>query len=148
MFEAAPAPSIEAKRGSYLQVPPPLVAWRQRPEKTTYKEVRSHCPVTYGLEIFGDRWSLLIVRDIGKGAVTTIEAVGQTPKAKALPQAWVELEVPHCGSCQSGQIMSAAALLAQTPKPTDADIDAAMSGNVCRCGTYQRIRAAIHRAAG
>ena len=63
-------------------------------------------------------------------------------------EAWLDLEVVQCGYCQSGQIMSAAALLADTPKPSDADIDAAMSGNVCRCGTYQRIRAAIHRAAG
>jgi isoquinoline 1-oxidoreductase alpha subunit len=63
-----------------------------------------------------------------------------------LQKAWLELEVVQCGYCQSGQIMSAAALLAGTPKPSDADIDAAMTGNVCRCGTYQRIRAAIHRA--
>ena len=77
----------------------------------------------------------------------TIEAVGQTPQGKALQQAWLDLEVVQCGYCQSGQIMSAAALLASTPKPSDSDIDAAMSGNVCRCGTYQRIRAAIHRAA-
>jgi aerobic-type carbon monoxide dehydrogenase small subunit (CoxS/CutS family) len=62
-------------------------------------------------------------------------------------QAWIAEDVPQCGYCQSGQIMSAAALLARTPHPTDADIDAAMSGNICRCGTYQRIRAAIHRAA-
>jgi isoquinoline 1-oxidoreductase subunit alpha len=79
--------------------------------------------------------------------VTTIEGLsadGSTPVQKA----WVEEQVPQCGYCQSGQIMSATALLAKTPKPTDADIDAAMSGNICRCGTYQRIRAAIHRAAG
>jgi aerobic-type carbon monoxide dehydrogenase small subunit (CoxS/CutS family) len=62
--------------------------------------------------------------------------------------AWIEEQVPQCGYCQSGQIMAAAALLADTPKPTDADIDAAMSGNICRCGTYQRIRKAVHRAAG
>jgi isoquinoline 1-oxidoreductase alpha subunit len=61
-------------------------------------------------------------------------------------RAWIELDVPQCGYCQSGQIMSATALLAKTPKPTDAEIDTAMSGNICRCGTYQRIRAAIHRA--
>jgi isoquinoline 1-oxidoreductase alpha subunit len=84
---------------------------------------------------------------IGNSAVTTIEAVGQTPEGKALQQAWLDLEVVQCGYCQSGQIMSAAALLRETPKPSDAHIDAAMSGNVCRCGTYQRIRAAIHRAA-
>jgi isoquinoline 1-oxidoreductase alpha subunit len=72
--------------------------------------------------------------------------VGNSPQGKALQQAWLDLEVAQCGYCQSGQIMSAAALLANTPKPNDADIDAGMSGNVCRCGTYQRIRAAIHRA--
>jgi isoquinoline 1-oxidoreductase alpha subunit len=88
------------------------------------------------------------VDSVGDSTVTTIEAVGQSPQGKALQQAWQDLSVVQCGYCQSGQIMSAAALLSQTPKPTDADIDAAMSGNVCRCGTYQRIRAAIHRAAG
>jgi isoquinoline 1-oxidoreductase alpha subunit len=85
---------------------------------------------------------------IGDKAITTIEAVGKTPQGKALQQAWLDVEVVQCGYCQSGQIMSAAALLTATPRPSDADIDAAMSGNVCRCGTYQRIRAAIHRAAG
>jgi aerobic-type carbon monoxide dehydrogenase small subunit (CoxS/CutS family) len=78
--------------------------------------------------------------------VTTIEglsASGDHPVQKA----WIEIDVPQCGFCQSGQIMSAAALLEQKPKPTDEDIDAAMAGNICRCGTYQRIRAAIHRAA-
>src|SRR3989454_3449558 len=84
---------------------------------------------------------------IGDKAITTIEAIGQTPIGKALQQAWLELDVVQCGYCQSGQIMSAAALLARTPKPTDDDIDQTMSGNVCRCGTYQRIRAAIHLAA-
>jgi isoquinoline 1-oxidoreductase alpha subunit len=77
--------------------------------------------------------------------ITTIEglsAKGDHP----LQKAWIAEQVPQCGYCQSGQIMSAAALLAGTPKPSDADIDAAMTGNVCRCGTYQRIRAAIHRA--
>jgi isoquinoline 1-oxidoreductase subunit alpha len=83
---------------------------------------------------------------VGDKPITTIEAIGQTPTGKALQKAWLELEVVQCGYCQSGQIMSAAALLAGTPKPSDADIDAAMTGNVCRCGTYQRIRAAIHRA--
>lgn len=80
--------------------------------------------------------------------VTTIEAIGVTKAGKAIQQAWVAEDVPQCGYCQSGQIMSAVALLAQNPKPSDADIDAAMSGNICRCGTYNRIRAAIHRAAG
>jgi isoquinoline 1-oxidoreductase alpha subunit len=87
------------------------------------------------------------IDSIGESAVTTIEAIGETPEGKALQQAWLDLEVVQCGYCQSGQIMSAAALLAQTPKPTDADINDGMSGNICRCGTYQRIRAAIHRAA-
>ncbi len=81
-------------------------------------------------------------------AVTTIEAIGTTDVGKAVQQAWVELDVVQCGYCQSGQIMSAAALLAKTPRPSDADIDAAMRGNVCRCATYVRIRAAIHRATG
>jgi len=79
--------------------------------------------------------------------ITTIEGLsadGSHPVQKA----WVEVQVPQCGYCQSGQIMQAAALLARTPSPSDADIDAAMSGNVCRCGTYHRIRAAIHMAAG
>jgi isoquinoline 1-oxidoreductase alpha subunit len=87
------------------------------------------------------------VGTVGEKAVTTIEAVGETPIGKALQQAWLEIDVVQCGYCQSGQIMSAAALLARTPKPTDDDIDQTMSGNVCRCGTYQRIRAAIHLAA-
>jgi len=86
------------------------------------------------------------IESIGDRAVTTIEAIGQTPQGKALQKAWLDLEVVQCGYCQSGQIMSAAALLTSTPKPSDAAIDAAMSGNVCRCGTYQRIRAAIHHA--
>src|SRR5438477_3514637 len=80
--------------------------------------------------------------------VTTIEAIGATAAGKKIQQAWIELEVPQCGYCQSGQIMSATALLAANPKPSDADVDAAMSGNICRCGTYPRIRAAIHKAAG
>jgi isoquinoline 1-oxidoreductase alpha subunit len=79
--------------------------------------------------------------------VTTIE--GLSPDGThALQRAWEELDVPQCGYCQAGQLMSAAALLAKTPKPTDAQIDAAMNGNICRCGTYLRIRQAIHRAAG
>ena len=79
-------------------------------------------------------------------SVTTIEGL-TGPAGKAVQEAWVGLDVPQCGYCQSGQIMSAAALLASNPKPTDADIDAAMSGNICRCATYVRIRAAIHKAA-
>ncbi len=88
------------------------------------------------------------VDNVGDSAITTIEAIGQAPQGAALQKAWLELEVVQCGYCQSGQIMSAAALLKDKPKPTDDDIDAAMSGNVCRCGTYQRIRAAIKHAAG
>lgn len=88
------------------------------------------------------------VDNIGASAITTIEAIGQTPQGAALQKAWLDLEVVQCGYCQSGQIMSAAALLKDTPKPNDDDIDAAMSGNVCRCGTYQRIRAAIKQAVG
>jgi isoquinoline 1-oxidoreductase alpha subunit len=80
-------------------------------------------------------------------SVTTIEAIGATPAGRKAQQAWLDLEVVQCGYCQSGQIMSAAALLAGTPNPDDADIDAAMSGNICRCGTYVRIREAIKRAA-
>ena len=79
--------------------------------------------------------------------ITTIEGLSANG-SHVLQEAWIAEEVPQCGYCQSGQIMSAAALLAAKPKPTDADIDAAMSGNICRCGTYQRIRRAIHRAAG
>src|SRR6201997_2012722 len=86
------------------------------------------------------------VDSVGDRAITTIEAIGQAPQGAALQKAWLELEVVQCGYCQSGQIMSAAALLKDTPKPTDDDIDAAMSGNVCRCGTYQRLRAAIKHA--
>jgi isoquinoline 1-oxidoreductase subunit alpha len=80
--------------------------------------------------------------------ITTIEAVGATPLGEKVQAAWAALDVPQCGYCQSGQIMSAVALLAQKPSPTDADIDNAMAGNICRCGTYPRIRAAIHKAAG
>jgi isoquinoline 1-oxidoreductase subunit alpha len=79
--------------------------------------------------------------------VTTIETIGQTSIGRKVQQAWLDLEVVQCGYCQSGQIMSAAALLASNSNPSDADIDEAMSGNICRCGTYQRIRAAIKQAA-
>jgi isoquinoline 1-oxidoreductase subunit alpha len=78
--------------------------------------------------------------------VTTIEAIGADKVGKAVQMAWVELGVPQCGYCQAGQIMAATALLKQNRKPTDADIDSAMQGNICRCGTYMRIRAAIKRA--
>ena len=80
-------------------------------------------------------------------AITTIEAIGDTPAGKKVQEAWIALDVPQCGYCQSGQIMSASALLASHAHPTDADIDAAMAGNICRCGTYGRIRAAIKQAA-
>ena len=80
--------------------------------------------------------------------ITTIEGIGATAVGKKVQAAWAALDVPQCGYCQSGQIMGAAALLASKPKPTDADIDNAMAGNLCRCGTYPRIRAAIHQAAG
>lgn len=86
------------------------------------------------------------VASVGNGKITTIE--GLSPDGgHPLQRAWVEHDVPQCGYCQSGQIMSACALLNVTPQPTDAEIDAAMSGNICRCGTYSRIRAAIHTAA-
>jgi len=80
--------------------------------------------------------------------ITTIEGIARTTAGRALQDAWQALNVPQCGYCQAGQIMSAAALLQTTPAPNDADIDAAMSGNICRCGTYSRIRAAIKKAAG
>ena len=80
-------------------------------------------------------------------AITTIEAIGTTPEGAKVQKAWLDLEVVQCGYCQSGQIMSATALLAATPNPDDSDIDAAMAGNICRCGTYVRIRAAIKQAA-
>lgn len=87
------------------------------------------------------------VSAVGEGKVTTIEGLVQGDQLTALQKAWCELDVPQCGYCQSGQLMSASALLAAKPNPTDADIDAAMSGNLCRCGTYTRIRQAIHAAA-
>jgi isoquinoline 1-oxidoreductase alpha subunit len=80
--------------------------------------------------------------------ITTIEGIGTTPAGAALQGAWQQINVPQCGYCQAGQIMSAAALLQAKPDPSDADIDAAMSGNICRCGTYPRIRTAIKQAAG
>jgi isoquinoline 1-oxidoreductase alpha subunit len=86
------------------------------------------------------------VSAVGTQAVTTIEGLS-SDRSHPVQKAWLEIDVPQCGYCQPGQIMSAAALLAQNAKPTDEQIDAAMSGNICRCGTYPRIRAAIHRAA-
>lgn len=84
---------------------------------------------------------------VGK-QITTIEHVASTPVGKAISEAWTELDVPQCGYCQAGQIVSATALLSKTPKPTDQQIDAAMTGNICRCATYLRIRKAIKKAAG
>ena len=92
------------------------------------------------------RSCVLPLSGVGDAAVTTIEGVSGEV-AEALYRAWVELQVPQCGYCQSGQLMSAGALLADKRRPSDADIDAAMGGNACRCATYHRIRAAIHRAA-
>lgn len=88
------------------------------------------------------------VSAVGKGKVTTIEAVGETAVGRKVKQAWLDVDVVQCGYCQAGQIMAASALLAEKPRPTDADIDEAMSGNICRCATYTRIRAAIKQAAG
>lgn len=87
------------------------------------------------------------IDSIGKSHVTTIEAIGATPAGARIQKAWLDHEVVQCGYCQSGQIMSASALLASNPHPTDADINDAMSGNICRCGTYVRIREAIKLAA-
>ena len=88
------------------------------------------------------------IQSVGGAAVTTIEAIGGSPTGKKLQKAWLETDVMQCGYCQAGQIMSAAALLNSKPQPTDQDIDSAMSGNICRCATYIRIRAAIKQAAG
>ena len=93
------------------------------------------------------RSCVMPVESVGDAAVTTIEAIGKTTAGRNIQRAWLDLEVVQCGYCQSGQIMSASALLASNPHPNDADIDDAMSGNICRCGTYVRIRAAIQAAA-
>ncbi|MDP3869515.1 (2Fe-2S)-binding protein [Phenylobacterium sp.] len=90
----------------------------------------------------------LPIEAVGAGKVVTIEGIGATANGKKIQAAWTELDVAQCGYCQPGQIMSATALLNATPKPADADIDAAMSGNICRCATYIRIRAAIKQASG
>ena len=87
------------------------------------------------------------IDSVGDSEITTIEAIGGTAAGARIQRAWLDKEVPHCGYCQSGQIMSATALLAKNPHPSDGDIDDAMSGNICRCGTYQRIREAIKLAA-
>ena len=88
------------------------------------------------------------VSAVGNGKITTVEAIGETNTGKKVQEAWLALDVMQCGYCQSGQIMAATALLERNPKPTDKDIDDAMSGNLCRCATYARIRAAIKQAAG
>src|SRR5262245_30142175 len=93
------------------------------------------------------RSCITAIEDLGKSQVTTIEAVGATPAGAKIQKAWLDHEVVQCGYCQSGQIMSASALLADKSQPSDADIDEAMSGNICRCGTYVRIREAIKLAA-
>ncbi len=92
------------------------------------------------------RSCILPLRTLEGKTITTIEGLSQG-RAHPVQRAWIELDVPQCGYCQSGQIMSAAALLRSNPTPSDAEIDAAMAGNICRCGTYPRIRKAIHRAA-
>jgi isoquinoline 1-oxidoreductase alpha subunit len=94
------------------------------------------------------RSCLTRVADIAGGRITTIEGIGATPAGKAVQDAWLNLEVVQCGFCQSGQIMTAVALVNSLPHPTDSDIDAGMTGNICRCGTYLRIREAIKAAAG
>ena len=88
------------------------------------------------------------VESVGKARISTIEGMAKNAVGKKVQAAWMELDVAQCGYCQAGQIMSATALLAKTPKPTDAQIDEAMNGNICRCATYVRIRAAIKRASG
>lgn len=93
------------------------------------------------------RSCVLPVASVGSRRVTTVEAIGSTASGKKVQDAWLDIEVVQCGYCQSGQIMSASALLDRNPDPSDADIDVAMSGNICRCGTYPRIRAAIKQAA-
>ena len=93
------------------------------------------------------RSCITTIESIGNSQITTIEAVGARPSGAKIQKAWLEHEVVQCGYCQSGQIMSASALLESNPHPTDADIDDAMSGNICRCGTYRRIREAIKLAA-
>jgi isoquinoline 1-oxidoreductase alpha subunit len=92
------------------------------------------------------RSCVLPIGTVGERPITTIEAIGATPLGAKVQKAWLDLEVVQCGYCQSGQIMSASALLRTTPHPNDADIDAAMAGNICRCGTYVRIREAIKQA--
>ena len=103
---------------------------------------------TVHLDGAATRSCITTIDSVGDAAITTIEAIGQSEAGRKVQQAWLDLDVVQCGYCQSGQIMSACALLAGKKKPSDADIDGAMSGNVCRCGTYNRIRDAIKLAAG
>jgi len=102
---------------------------------------------TVHLDGVATRSCITPIGSITNSEITTIEAIGASAAGARIQKAWLDLEVVQCGYCQSGQIMSAAALLASKPQPTDSDIDAAMSGNICRCGTYLRIRAAIKQAA-
>jgi isoquinoline 1-oxidoreductase subunit alpha len=101
---------------------------------------------TVHLDGIATRSCVLQIGRIGRRRITTIEGIGNTPAGSRVQRAWLDLEVVQCGYCQSGQIMSASALLRTTPHPSDADIDAAMAGNICRCGTYIRIREAIKKA--
>jgi isoquinoline 1-oxidoreductase alpha subunit len=102
---------------------------------------------TVHLDGTATRSCITTIDSVGGAAITTIEAIGNTPSGKKIQKAWLDLEVVQCGYCQSGQIMSASALLASNPNPSDSDIDDAMSGNICRCGTYVRIREGIKQAA-
>src|SRR6476620_2657283 len=102
---------------------------------------------TVNLDGLAARSCVTLVSAAAGGAITTIEGIGATAEGKKIQQAWLDLEVVQCGYCQSGQIMSAAALLSKIAKPSDTDIDEAMSGNICRCGTYPRIRESIKLAA-
>ena len=104
---------------------------------------------THSVDVDGGvaRSCITTIDSVGTSEITTIEAIAATPAGAKVQKAWLDREVPQCGYCQSGQIMAASALLADNPKPTDSDIDDAMSGNICRCGTYIRIREAIKQAA-
>jgi isoquinoline 1-oxidoreductase alpha subunit len=102
---------------------------------------------TVHLDGIAIRSCITSIESVVGSEITTIEAIGATPAGAKIQKAWLDREVVQCGYCQSGQIMSAAALLASNPRPSDSDIDAAMSGNICRCGTYVRIREAIKQAA-
>ena len=104
-------------------------------------------PCTVHLDGAPTRSCITTIDSVGESVITTIEAIDRTPSGRSIQKAWVDLEVPQCGYCQSGQIMSASALLRDNPHPSDGDIDDAMAGNICRCGTYVRIRAAIKQAA-